>query len=83
MYLDESGTRASLQPEEPYCVSVYQEQSVPVNFHAVIYQDDVLLLPPSVQIINHQNGTMHYQGADFSAICSGRFGTKVECPAAR
>lgn len=68
VYLDESGTRASLQPEEPYCVSVYQEQSVPVNFHAVIYQDDVLLLPPSVQIINHQNGTMHYQGADFSVF---------------
>ena len=66
VYLDESGSKVCLQPEEPYCVSVYQEQSVPVNFHAIIYQDTVLLMPPSVQIINHQNGTMHYQGADFS-----------------
>ena len=53
--------------DEFYYVSIYQKQSVSVNFHAVIYKDEFALFPPSIQIIDTSSGTMHYCGADFSA----------------
>ena len=67
IYIDGNGTKGNLQGEQIYAVTAYQEHSVPINFHAVIYQETVLLFPPSVQLIDRHHGMMHYQGADFSA----------------
>lgn len=53
--------------DELYFISVYQKNSISVNFHAVIYEDDFAIFPPSIQIIDTSSGTMHYRGADYSA----------------
>lgn len=48
-------------------VSPYIEKSVPLNITAIIYEDDILLFPPSIQIIVNDSGRLLYKGADFIA----------------
>lgn len=54
-----------LDPEELYAVSPYQENSVSPNIHLVIYQEEVLLLPASIQLVGAGRNGFSYQGADF------------------
>lgn len=54
-----------LDPEVPYAVSAYQENSVSPNIHLVIYDQEVLLLPPSIQLVEAQMDGVCYRGADF------------------
>lgn len=51
--------------DEELLVSRYYEKNVPVNVHAVIYDEQVVILPPSVQIIDSSTGLLLYMGCDY------------------
>lgn len=53
--------------ESAYIVSPYYSKSVSVNVHVVIFNDNICILPPSVQIIILNNNSFCYNGADFIA----------------
>lgn len=54
-----------LQHTDLYSVSPYLRNSIPVNIHLIIYQEEVILLPPSIQIISNNSIFLSYKGADF------------------
>lgn len=56
---------SKLNAEKIYAISNYLENSVSVNIHLVIYSDDILLLPASIQIIDKTKYFFEYRGADF------------------
>ena len=58
---------ASLLPGENYLVSPYVWDNVPVNLHAIIYPEEILLFPPSIQIMRLHGNKLLYQGGDFIA----------------
>ena len=51
--------------EKTYSVSPYLKNSFSPNIHMIIYDNEVLLLPPSVQLFSSGTNKFHYQGADF------------------
>lgn len=51
--------------EKYYAVSPYFKDSVSLNIHLIIYPEEVLTFPPSVQLISTNDGTFSYQGADY------------------
>ncbi len=53
-----------------YLVSVYQENNISVNIHAIIYSDDIVLSPGSIQIMREDDYRLMYRGADFIAYRS-------------
>ena len=55
----------SSNPKDKYLVSVYQEKNIPVNIHAIIFDDKILLSPGSVQIMKEDDHRLLYRGADF------------------
>ncbi len=50
-----------------YLVSEYIESNVPVNVHVLIFDKEVVVLPPSIQLIHQHNGRLLYFGADYIA----------------
>ena len=48
-------------------VTEYQENNVSINLHAVIYEKEVLLFPPSIQLISDDEHRLKYIGSDFTA----------------
>lgn len=56
---------AGLDPECLYAVSPYREKSISPNIHLIIFSEEVLLLPPSVQLVKAGTDGFSYQGADF------------------
>lgn len=56
-----------VDPDSNYLVSVYQENNISVNIHAVIYSDDIVLSPGSIQIMREDDYRLMYRGADFIA----------------
>ena len=54
-----------LDPEGLYAVSPYQENSISPNIHLVIYPEEVLLFPASIQLVKAGPDGFSYQGADF------------------
>lgn len=75
-----------LDPEAPYAVSAYQENSVSPNIHLIIYEQEILLLPPSIQLVETGADGFSYRGADFPLyrslpgqldICLKRYAQKV------
>lgn len=63
----EKDVLSKLNPYHLLLVSPYIENSIPVNIHAIIYEDEILLFPPSLQIIIEDNSRLLYKGADFIA----------------
>lgn len=59
-----------LNKDKKYLVSVYQENNVSVNIHAIIYSDEILFTPGSVQIMKEDDMRLMYRGADFIAYRS-------------
>ncbi|MCR4377230.1 MAG: radical SAM protein [Rhodospirillales bacterium] len=50
-------------------VTGYLEKSIPLNQHIVIFDNECVILPPSVQIVSlSQGGSLLYNGGDFSAV---------------
>ncbi len=58
---------SALLPTERYLVSPYVWNNVPVNLHAIIYPEEILLFPPSIQIMRRNGNKLLYQGGDFPA----------------
>lgn len=54
-----------LKPNKLYSISPYIEYNISINIHLIIYQDEVLLLSPSVQLITIDSYSFEYKGADF------------------
>lgn len=57
----------ALSPEREYLVSGFISSNIPLNLHAVIYDESSLLFPGSIQIIVPSNQRLLYRGADFPA----------------
>lgn len=57
-----------LSQNEIYTVAPYYQQNVSVNIHIVIYKDEILLFPASVQIIRLERHRLCYEGSDYIAI---------------
>jgi len=55
---------------EEFLVSIYQEKNVPVNIHAIIFEEEILFTPGSVQIMREDANRLMYRGADFVAFRS-------------
>lgn len=51
--------------DSKYIVSGYIQNNIPINIHAVIYNQDIVLLPGSIQIIQMSDNRLLYRGADF------------------
>lgn len=51
--------------ENVYSFSPYIKNSVSPNIHIIIYDDEVLLLPPSIQLFSSGEERFHYHGADY------------------
>lgn len=54
-----------LQEDATYLVSPYYSDNIPINIHAVIYQDEILITPGSVQIMGLDQNRIVYRGADY------------------
>ncbi len=54
--------------ESIYTVTPFQEKSISVNIHLIIFEQDVLVFPISVQIILEENKHLSYSGADFAMV---------------
>lgn len=54
-----------ISPDNAYSVSPYIENSISPNIHIVIYENEILLLPPSVQLFSSDAERFHYQGSDY------------------
>ena len=61
-------TEQKIEKEELYLVSGYEEYNIPLNIHAIVYENEILLFPPSIQIMRFHEDKLLYQGADFKAI---------------
>ncbi len=70
-----------LNKRQKYEISEYKENNVAINVHFLIAQKSILVLPPSVQIIDVSNDTLDYRGCDYAIyeqILSKKVQTKVE-----
>lgn len=61
----EGSVRPLRQNDAVYIVSSYVEKNISVNLHAMIYSDEILLFPGSVQVIKQEGIRLLYRGADF------------------
>lgn len=66
-YLLDKTSKISFDDCDILLVSPYIEESIPLNVTAIIYEDDVLIFPPSIQIIVNDSNRLLYKGADFIA----------------
>lgn len=55
----------ALISEREYLVSGYIRSNIPLNLHAVIYDQDIVLFPGSIQVIVPSKERLLYRGADF------------------
>lgn len=56
--------------EKEYLVSQYFPNNIPLNAHAVIFDDSVIIFPESIQVVVQQENRLLYRGADFIAYLS-------------
>lgn len=57
-----------LDSSEQCIVTEYKKNNISVNIHAVVYEKQVILFPPSVQLISLENNRLEYIGSDYSAF---------------
>lgn len=62
---NESDILNNINISESYTISPYILKNIPLNVHLIIYKSELVVLPPSVQIISTEHGTFCYHGADF------------------
>lgn len=58
---------AYFRDDTDYLASPLYDQNIPVNVHAIIYENDIILFPPSIQIVIPNEGMLLYRGADYIA----------------
>ena len=56
-----------LQKNDTYLISPYYEENIPVNIHAIIYKNDILIFPASIQVMVEDKSRLLYRGADYIA----------------
>ena len=64
-----------------YMITKYCENNIPVNIHILISQNDITLLPPSIQNIELSLNRLIYKGCDFIAykeIVNTRMDSKLK-----
>lgn len=61
----EKEVQKELEEDKFYLVSPYYEENIPINMHAIIYGDDILLTTGSIQIMTLDCNRLLYRGADF------------------
>lgn len=59
-----------INSNDKYLVSGYEKNNIPINIHAIIYKNDILIFPISVQIMQLNGDKLLYHGADFIAAQS-------------
>ncbi|MBI9054757.1 MAG: ATP-grasp domain-containing protein [Bacteroidales bacterium] len=68
-YILEDKTEKDILPyiknNESYLVSPYHQNYIPVNVHTIIFENQIIDLTPSVQIIERSKNRLLYKGADF------------------
>jgi len=62
---NESDVLSSLESEKEYLVSGFIASNIPINLHAVIYDEDIVLFPGSIQVVIPSENRLLYRGADF------------------
>lgn len=62
---NEYAVQAEIVQDSEYLASVYLQKSIPVNGHIVIFDNDILITPSSVQIMKESDNRLFYRGADF------------------
>lgn len=65
---NENAVLPLLDLEQDYLVSGYIASNIPLNLHAVLYDDSIVFFPGSVQIIVRSGQRLLYRGADFSTF---------------
>lgn len=53
-----------------YIVSPYLVDTIPINVHMIIFDDDVVVFPPSYQILQEKDDHFVYIGADYHTVFS-------------
>lgn len=78
MSLDECNKYVSKNSsEEEYILSPYLSNAVPINVHMVIFDDDCIIFPPSLQILQESHRHFIYIGADFHTNFSSAVYTEI------
>lgn len=54
-----------LSDEGTYLVSRYYDKSISININFLVFDDKIILFPPSVQIVRPLNGKMIFGGSDY------------------
>lgn len=54
-----------LNENQTYMITKYCKRNIPVNIHVLVSENNITLLPPSVQIIEILNNKLIYKGSDF------------------
>lgn len=48
-----------------YLLAPYYEKNIPININFVIFDNDIIIFPPSIQIISRLNGKLLFMGTDY------------------
>lgn len=65
-----------IESNSRYLVSPYFKDSISLNIHIIIFKDNIIFSPPSVQLTNEVEGRILYFGADF--ICYTSISSKSQ-----
>lgn len=57
-------------------VTPFYRKNIPINHHIVVYSNDVLVFPPSVQLIERIDDKLQYCGGDF--ICAQELDKRLQ-----
>lgn len=62
---NEKDVLQKIEDTELYLVSPYYEKNIPVNIHAIIYDQEILITQGSIQVMGVDHDRMLYRGADY------------------
>lgn len=54
-----------LSNDESYSISPYVDKNISINVHIIIYEEEIVFFPPSIQIIQNSDNHLSYMGNDF------------------
>lgn len=57
------------------------DNAVPVNVHIIVFKNKCVVLPASIQLIEHRGGQFSYIGADFHAFLTSEQRDKIQTAA--
>lgn len=62
---NEKDVLKKIDDSELYLVSPYYEKNIPINIHAIIYEQEILITQGSIQVMGVDHDRMLYRGADY------------------